>query len=99
MSEKRKEPRGKAGTYFITGYPGFIGKRLIEHIVREEPKAHVYALVQPKHLKEAQQVASRLDDDALHRRFRLLDDATVAIRQRNASPRLQLERMLLEMEG
>jgi DNA polymerase-3 subunit delta' len=29
----------------------------------------------------------------------LLDDAMVAIRQRNASPRLQLERMLLEMEG
>ena len=34
---------------------------------------------------------------ALHRRFRLLDDALVAIRQRNASPRLQLERMLIEM--
>jgi len=47
----------------------------------------------------AERVASRLDDDALHRRFRLLDDAMVAIRQRNASPRLQLERMLLEMEG
>ena len=47
----------------------------------------------------AERVAGRLDDDALHRRFRLLDDALVAIRQRNASPRLQLERMLLEMEG
>jgi DNA polymerase-3 subunit delta' len=47
----------------------------------------------------AERVAARLDDDALHRRFRLLDDALVAIRQRNASPRLQLERMLLEMEG
>ena len=30
---------------------------------------------------------------------RLLDDAQVAIGQRNGSPRLQLERMLLEMEG
>ena len=47
----------------------------------------------------AERVAARLDDDALHRRFRLLDDALVAIHQRNASPRLQLERMLLEMEG
>ena len=28
-----------------------------------------------------------------------LDDALVAIKQRNASPRLQLERILLEMEG
>jgi len=47
----------------------------------------------------ARRVAARLDDDALHRRFRLIDDALVAIRQRNAAPRLQLERLLLEMEG
>src|SRR5262249_28344385 len=48
----------------------------------------------------ADRVASRLDDDdRVPRRFRLLDDAMVAIRQRNASPRLQLERMLLEMQG
>jgi len=60
MSDTRKQARGEAGTYFITGYPGFIGKRLVEHILREEPKAHVYALVQPKHLKEAQQLATRL---------------------------------------
>ena len=60
MSEKRKEAQGKTGTYFVTGFPGFIGKRLVEHIVREEPKAHVYVLVQPKHLKEAQQIAAKL---------------------------------------
>ena len=54
-------------------------------------------LVTPEAL--AGRVAGRLDEDALHRRFRLIDDALVAIRQRNASPRLQLERMLLEMEG
>ncbi len=60
MSEKRKEAQGKTGTYFVTGFPGFIGKRLVEHIVREEPQAHVYVLVQPKHLKEAQQVAAKL---------------------------------------
>jgi len=57
------------------------------------------SLFHPELRPLAEQVASRLDDDALHRRFRLLDDAMVAIRQRNASPRLQLERMLLEMEG
>jgi thioester reductase-like protein len=60
MSDTRKEARGQAPTYFVTGYPGFIGKRLVEHIVREEPQAHVYALVQPKHFKEAQQLAARL---------------------------------------
>ncbi len=57
------------------------------------------SLFHPELRPLAERVASSLDDDALHRRFRLLDDAMVAIRQRNASPRLQLERMLLEMEG
>ena len=56
-------------------------------------------LFHPELRARAERVGARLDDDALHRRFRLLDDALVAIRQRNASPRLQLERMLLEMEG
>jgi DNA polymerase-3 subunit delta' len=56
-------------------------------------------LFHPELRELAGRVAGRLDEDALHRRFRLIDDALVAIRQRNASPRLQLERMLLEMEG
>jgi DNA polymerase III subunit delta' len=47
----------------------------------------------------ATSAASRLDEAALHWRFRLLDEALVAIRQRNASPRLQLERLALEMSG
>ncbi|AEI66464.1 epimerase [Corallococcus macrosporus DSM 14697] len=58
MSETRK--KATAGTYFLTGYPGFIGKRLVEHIAREDPKAHIYALVQPKNFKEAQQHAARV---------------------------------------
>ncbi|RKG92603.1 NAD-dependent epimerase/dehydratase family protein [Corallococcus terminator] len=53
----RKSP---AGTYFITGYPGFIGKRLVEHIAREDPKGHIYALVQPKAFKEAQATAAKV---------------------------------------
>jgi DNA polymerase-3 subunit delta' len=57
------------------------------------------SLFHPELRPLAEKVAARLDDDALHRRFRLIDEAMVAIRQRNASPRLQLERMLLEMEG
>jgi thioester reductase-like protein len=59
MSEQPTGP-SRPGTYFVTGYPGFIGKRLVEYIVREEPQAHVYALVQPKHLKEAQRLAAAL---------------------------------------
>ncbi|HLL02829.1 MAG TPA: SDR family oxidoreductase [Myxococcaceae bacterium] len=61
MSEKRKKAEGGSpGTYFLTGYPGFIGKRLVEHIAREDPKGHIYVLVQPKMLKEAQHQAERV---------------------------------------
>ena len=47
----------------------------------------------------ARAAAAKLDDVLVHLRFRLLDEALVAIRQRNASPRLQLERLALEMVG
>jgi thioester reductase-like protein len=55
MSETRKKggSGGGGGTYFVTGYPGFIGKRLVAHIAREDPQGHIYVLVQPKVLKEA----------------------------------------------
>ncbi len=61
MSETRKKAgSGGGGTYFVTGYPGFIGKRLVEHIAREDPKGHIYVLVQPKVLKEAQKHSAGL---------------------------------------
>jgi nucleoside-diphosphate-sugar epimerase len=41
------------GTYFVTGYPGFIGKRLVKHLAENDPKGRVYLLVQPKFIKEA----------------------------------------------
>lgn len=49
-----------AGTYFITGYPGFLGRKLVEHIVRAGPSARVFCLVQPKFLKEAQRCVGKL---------------------------------------
>ncbi|SEU33078.1 SDR family oxidoreductase [Stigmatella erecta] len=58
MSNQRKKQG--PGTYFVTGYPGFIGKRLVEHIAREDPQGHIYALVQPKFLKEAQKLAAHV---------------------------------------
>ncbi|MBN1208151.1 MAG: SDR family oxidoreductase [Myxococcaceae bacterium] len=62
MSDTRKKAEATGpGTYFITGYPGFIGKRLVEHIAREDPQAQIYALVQPKMLKDAQKHAARLE--------------------------------------
>jgi DNA polymerase III subunit delta' len=55
------------------------------------------ALFHPELHALATAAAQKLDEDQLHWRFRLLDEALVAIRQRNASPRLQLERLALEM--
>jgi DNA polymerase III subunit delta' len=45
----------------------------------------------------AREVAGRLSDAALHRRFALIERALGAIVGRNGAPRLQLERMLIEM--
>jgi len=47
-------------TYFITGYPGFIGKRLVKHIVQADPSGRIVLLVQPKFVKEASQLIERL---------------------------------------
>lgn len=57
------DPRPKKsspGTYFITGFPGFIGKRLVEHIAQEDPDGRVFLLVQPKFFKDAQRYAAKL---------------------------------------
>lgn len=48
MSES-KAPR----TFFLTGYPGFIGKRLAAELVKSHPDARLYLLVQPKFFKDA----------------------------------------------
>jgi nucleoside-diphosphate-sugar epimerase len=53
------QPRNP-GVYLITGYPGFIGKRLVEHVARSDPKGHCFLLVQPKFLDEARARAKRL---------------------------------------
>ena len=41
-------------TYFVTGYPGFIGKRLVKHLAEADPKGKIYLLVQPKFHREAE---------------------------------------------
>jgi thioester reductase-like protein len=53
--------RDNAGsTYFVTGYPGFIGKRLVDHIARSDPSSRIYLLVQPKFVKDARRYAEHL---------------------------------------
>ena len=43
----------------VTGYPGFIAKRLVEHLAHEG-KGRIYALVQPRFLDEARTLAARV---------------------------------------
>lgn len=52
--------KSSPGTYFFTGFPGFIGKRLVEHVAQEDPNGRIYLLVQPKFFKDAQRYAAKL---------------------------------------
>jgi nucleoside-diphosphate-sugar epimerase len=47
-------------TIFVTGYPGFIGKRLVQHLAQVADGARIVLLVQPKFVKEATQYAAKL---------------------------------------
>lgn len=49
-----------SGTIFVTGYPGFIGKRLVRHLAKVAPDKRIVLLVQPRFVKEATQYASKL---------------------------------------
>ncbi len=50
---------------FITGYPGFIGRRLVEHMVKAEPRGHITLLVQPKFVKQAKAEVAKLGVDTV----------------------------------
>jgi thioester reductase-like protein len=40
-------------TYFVTGFPGFIGKRLVGALLQKEPEANLFLLVQAQYEKQA----------------------------------------------
>jgi nucleoside-diphosphate-sugar epimerase len=48
------------GATLVTGYPGFIGKRLVEHLAQGEPRGRIYALVQARFLEAAREAAARV---------------------------------------
>ena len=60
-------------------------------------KAGVERLANQDMLELAQEVAARTHESVLHRRHALLEKTKATIVERNASPRLQLERMLIEL--
>jgi thioester reductase-like protein len=61
MSEEPTQKRSGGGAYFVTGYPGFIGRRLVEHIARSEPESAIYLLVQPRNVDDARRYAQKLE--------------------------------------
>ena len=50
----------KSRVYFVTGFPGFIGKRLVFHLARKEKDATIYLLVQPKFVEDAKRYVGTL---------------------------------------
>jgi DNA polymerase-3 subunit delta' len=62
-------------------------------VVRSAPNRVSYSDLE----EIARQVAASQSEAALHRRWNLLEESAEAISERNCAPRLQLERMLIEM--
>ena len=46
--------------HFVTGFPGFIGKRLAARLLERDRKAQLYLLVQPRFAKDARREVARL---------------------------------------
>ena len=52
-------------TDLVTGFPGFIGRRLIAALVEADPEARVAALVEPRMLDTARAVADSIDAERI----------------------------------
>ena len=48
------------GTWLVTGYPGFIARRLVAHVAESVPGARIYALVHPGQEEAALRAAAEL---------------------------------------
>jgi thioester reductase-like protein len=46
---------------FVTGFPGFIGRRLVRRLLDDDPGARVLALVEPRMMEAARSSAAALD--------------------------------------
>src|SRR5690606_4009402 len=57
------EARDRVEHAFLTGYPGFIGKRLARRILAEEPRARLTLLVQDKFQRDPEDYVAAMDPD------------------------------------
>lgn len=51
--KKSGKKKGRCRSILLTGYPGFIGKRLVPKLLKEEPESNLYLLVQEKFFSDA----------------------------------------------
>lgn len=63
-----------APTYFVTGFPGFIGKRLVPALLARSPDARCYLLVHPRTEEDASAELEKLAPRARERVTVLLGD-------------------------
>jgi thioester reductase-like protein len=49
-------------TFFVTGFPGFIGKRLVRLLSARYPGARIYALTESRFQKDAERIIERLQN-------------------------------------
>jgi thioester reductase-like protein len=54
-----------SGLTFFTGFPGFIGRRLVRDLLERSPDVRVAALVEPRFAAAARDVASTLDAERI----------------------------------
>jgi thioester reductase-like protein len=54
-----------SGLIFFTGFPGFIGRRLVRDLLERAPKARVAALVEPRFAAAARDAAAALDAERI----------------------------------
>ena len=77
------------GLVFFTGFPGFIGTRVVAQLLRGDPDQRVAALVEPRMADRAREAASRLDGqrveilegDIADRRLGLSDEQLGRLRE------------------
>jgi thioester reductase-like protein len=50
-----------AGLAFFTGFPGFIGKRLVARLLADDPELRIAALVEPSMVERARSAAGQID--------------------------------------
>src|SRR3954453_12121142 len=50
-----------AGLAFFTGFPGFIGKRLVARLLADDPELRIAALVEPSMVERARTAAAEID--------------------------------------